>query len=434
MGPSAAEERKRWAIFCLAVVVSATIVYQAAKLSLAWYWENSGQTNNQIRAAKLTPTNAQVWAELGEGAEFGLDEANPIRAIPYFVRAVHANPLSATQWIELANAYEATGDVARATEAYENARRDYPISADVAWKYGNFLLRRGQTEQGLSEIHRALLNDPKLTALAMRSVWNFDPDVNLILDHLLPADEDADFVALDFFVGMHQIEPALEAWKRIVPLSAQTPIELKSAFPLLDELIARDRVDDAQRVWRAALEGARWPAAAPMDHSIVWNGGFETPIANGGLDWRVQQPPGAYTSVDPSIHHSGEHSLRVGFTGGVNVEFVHVFQIAPAQPDTTYDFQAFVRTEGISTDKGIQFEVFDPQHEPQVYLLTPGIMGTMPWTPVRAVVSTSPMTRFLEIRLHRFPSRLFDSKISGTIWIDDVTLVKKTVISSQSKP
>ena len=82
MGPSAAEERKRWAIFCLAVVVSATIVYQAAKLSLAWYWENSGQTNNQIRAAKLTPTNAQVWAELGEGAEFGLDEANPSSAIP----------------------------------------------------------------------------------------------------------------------------------------------------------------------------------------------------------------------------------------------------------------------------------------------------------------------------------------------------------------
>ena len=434
MGANLSDDRKRWATLCLAIVVSATIIYQAAKLSLAWYWDSSGETDKQIRAATLTPGNAQVWAELGQASQFSFDETKPDRAISYYLRAVHANPLSAAHWIVLADAYEATGDMTRASEAYENAKRDYPISGDVAWKYGNFLLRQAQTTQGLSEIHRALLNDPKLTALAIRSVWNFEPDVNLILDHLLPSDEDADFAALDFFVGVHQIQPALETWQRIVPLSRERPIELKRTFAFLDELITQDRADDAQQVWRAALEGSRWPVAAPIDHSIVWNGGFETPIANGGLDWRVEQRPGAYTSLDAAVHHSGAQSLRVGFTGGVNLEFVQVFQIEPAQPNTAYDFQAFVRTEGISTDSGVHFEIFDPQREPQVYVLTPNIVGSMPWTPVRAVVSTSPLSHFLEIRLHRFPSRLFDSKISGTIWVDDVTLVKKTVVSGHPKP
>jgi hypothetical protein len=300
----------------------------------------------------------------------------------------------------------------------------------VAWKYGNFLLRRGQTTQGLSEIHRALLNDPSLTALAIRSVWNFDPDVNLILGSVLPANEGADLAALDFFLGIHETQDALEAWKRIVALSRQQAIDIRRAFPLLDELIAEGRAEDAQRVWHEALQASRWPVATPMDHSIVWNGGFETPIANGGLDWRFQQLPGAYISADSSVYHSGSQSLRVGFTGGVNMDFAHVQQIEPAQPDTTYDFQVYVRTEDISTDSGVHFELFDPQHERAVYVLTPNIVGTTPWTAVHAKVTASPNTHFLEIRLHRFPGRLFDNKISGAIWIDDVTLVPEAAQSN----
>lgn len=416
---------RHWAVLCFAVAVSATMIYQAGKLSLAWYWENSGQPAKQIRAAELVPGNAEAWERLGEATQYSLNQANPSLAISYYLRAVRTNPLSASHWIVLANAYEATGDVSHALEAYENAKRDYPISADVAWKYGNFLLRQGQATQGLSEIHQALLNDPSLTPLAIRSVWNFDPDVNLILGSVLPANEDSDLTALNFFLGIHETQDALETWKRIVALSRQRAIDIRRTFPLLDELIAQDRADDAQRVWHEALEASRWPVAAPMDDSIVWNGGFETPIANGGLDWRFQQLPGGYVSTDSSVYHSGLESLRVGFTGGVNVDFAHVEQLEPAQPDTTYNFQAYVRTESISTDSGLHFELFDPRHEREVYVLTPNMVGTTPWTALHAKVTTGPNTHFLEVRLHRFPSRLFDNKISGAIWIDDVTLVKE---------
>ncbi len=423
MGSNFVGSGSRWAILGLAVAVSATMVYQAGKLSLAWYWENSGQPAKQIRAAELVPGNAEAWERLGESTQFSLNETNPSLAISYYLRAVRINPLSASHWMALANAYEATGDVSHAQEAYENAKRDYPISADVAWKYGNFLLRQGQATQGLSEIRQALLHDPSLTPLAIRSVWNFDPDVNLILGSVLPANENADLTALVFFLGIHETQDALEAWKRIVTLSRQQAIDIRRTFPLLDELIAEDRADDARRVWHEALEASRWPVATAVDDSIVWNGGFETPIANGGLDWRFQQLPGAYISIDSSVYHSGSKSLRIGFTGGVNVNFAHVQQIEPAQPDATYDFQAYVRTESISTDSGLHFELFDPQHERDVYVLTPNIVGTMPWTVLHAKVTTSPNTHFLEVRLVRFPSRLFDNKISGAIWIDDVTMV-----------
>ena len=427
MGSLVGNTGRRWAILCLAAAVSATLIYQAGKLSLAWYWESSGQAAKQARAARLVPGDAQAWELLGETTQFNLGGPDPHRAISYYLRAVRINPRSASHWIALAVSYEATGDMDHARDAYEKAQSVYPISADVAWKYGNFLLRQGQTTQGLAEIHRALLNDPQLTPLAIRSVWNFDPDVNLILGNLLPSNEDADFAALDFFVSMHEAQAELDTWERIVSLSSKKQIDLQRTFPLLDELIAKNRADDAQRVWHEALEASRWPAAPPVDRSIVWNGGFEYPIANGGLDWRLQQSPGAYINVDSAFHHSGSRSLRVGFTGGVNMDFTQVQQIAPAQPSTTYNFQAYVRTEDISTDSGMHFEVFDPQHQAQVYALTPNMLGSTPWIPVRAEITTAPQTHFLEVRLRRFPSRLFDSKINGTIWIDDVTLIPKPI-------
>ena len=425
---------KRWAILCLALAVSFAIVYQAGKLSLAWYWERSGQTVKQLRAAELVPGDAKAWEQLGEAAQFNFNEADPERAISYYLRAAAINPRSAVHWIELADAYEATGDVLDSKKAYENAKRDYPLSADVAWKYGNFLLRQGQMAEGLAEIHRAVSNDPHLTALAIQSIWNFDPDVHLILDSVLPADEDADFAALNFFISIHQTDAELEAWRRIVPLSRQTPIDLKRTFALLDDLIAQNRSEDAENVWREALQASRWPASPPVDDSIVWNGGFEAPLANGGLDWRFEEPPGVYISVDSSVHHSGSRSLRIGFTGGVNMDFDHVQQIEPARPNTTYEFQAYVRMVRISTDSGVHFELFDPQDQGHVYVLTSNMVGSTPWIAVRAEVTTSLQTHFLAIRVHRFPTRLFDNKISGTMWIDDVTLTPKPTKSSHASP
>ena len=425
MGSFFGDAGKRWAILCLAAAVSATLIYQAGKLSLAWYWGSSGQSAEEMRAVRLVPGDAQAWKQLGEAVEFNFADPDLKSAITYYLRAVKENPRSASNWIALAIAYEAMGDLNRAKDAYKHALRDYPISAEVAWQYGNFLLRQGQTAQALSEIHRALLTDPKLTPLAIRSVWNFNPDVNLILGSVLPADENVDFAALDFFVSQHETQAELQAWQRIVLLAREKPIALQKAFPLLDELITQNRTAEVQRAWREALEASRWTAAPPVDHSVVWNGGFEAPIANGGLDWRIQQVPGAYISVDSVVHHSGSRSLRVGFTGGVNLDFAHVQQIEPVQPNAVYDFQAYVRTEDISTDSGVHFEIFDPERQSQVYVLTPNMRGSTPWISVHAKVTTSPQTHFLEVRLHRFPSHFFDNKISGTIWVDDVTLTPR---------
>ncbi|MGB9431071.1 MAG: hypothetical protein WBQ89_02410, partial [Candidatus Acidiferrum sp.] len=89
-----------------------------------------------------------------------------------------------------------------------------------------------------------------------------------------------------------------------------------------------------------------------------------------------------------------------------------------------------MRTERISTDRGIRFEILDPRHSSSVQLMTPDVVGTNPWTLVQSDLVTGPDTHLLKITLRRIPSWKFDNKLSGTVWVDDVAL---TPISKASK-
>jgi tetratricopeptide (TPR) repeat protein len=412
---------KRGLLLCLAIVIFCTIAYQATMLWLAWDWGRSSQLNQQVRGARLEPGNAEAWDRIGEALAANFDNADSTQSVSFFERAVQVDAHSASDWMDLAQAYEINGELSQASHAYEQAQNDYPISADVLWKYGNFLLREGQTSQGLQEVHRALLTDPKLIPLAISRIWTFDPDVNVILHNVLPDKQEARFDALDFLAAKHEDAASLETWKQITAVAKTKPIDIRDAFPFLNELTSTDQAAKAERIWHEALAASGRPDTEPADGSLIWNGGFEEPIVNGGLGWRFDQVPGAYISTDSNIQHSGEKSLRVDFTGGVNLDFHHVHQITPVEPSTHYIFQCFMRTDSISTESGMRFEVVD-LNDNEVSLMTPDLTGTNPWTPLRIDVTTGRDTHFLDIRLRRLPSRLFDNKLSGTVWVDDVSL------------
>ena len=107
-------------------------------------------------------------------------------AISYYRRAVQLNPRSAFYKLDLASALEMSGDDAEAEKYYRAAQENYPISAEVSWKYGNFLLRQQRLPEAYAEIHRAVVVDPKLIPLAVSRAWHSNPDVHVLLDQVLP--------------------------------------------------------------------------------------------------------------------------------------------------------------------------------------------------------------------------------------------------------
>jgi hypothetical protein len=401
--------------------IAALMIAQAGRVWLANDRIDSGELTLIEGGTRLVPGNAEGWDRLGRFRQWDFRNPDPAAATLDYERAVREEPLSPYYWMDLAGAYEQTGDIARAQQAYGRAKADYPISADVAWQYGNYLLRQQESSAGLEEIQRAVRTDPSLLPLAISRAWLSTHDVNVLLDQVLPANLNAYFKALDFFQSTQDPKSALVVWNRL--LSLGKPFPLASALPFLGELSREDRSKDAQRVWLEAVQASGSSPKPQSDVSLIWDGGFTQDFPNGGLGWYWDSPLGAAIDFDAPRISNGTRSIRLDFGGGNNIDLDAPFQFVPVEAHHTYHFRAYLRTDRITTESGLRFSIIDPHHPGAVNVVTDNLTGTNPWTPSDAEVLTGPETHFLLVRLYRSPSRLFENKLAGTAWIADVSLV-----------
>ena len=133
--------RARWSFFVGILLIAGSLVFVGGKVWLAAHWDASWDPDRLLRAANLEPTDADYWYRLGLYEKWNFEHRDLRRAVVYYQRATEVDPRSDTYWMDLADAYEAVGQMARSREAFERAQSAHPISSDVAWRYGNFLLR-----------------------------------------------------------------------------------------------------------------------------------------------------------------------------------------------------------------------------------------------------------------------------------------------------
>jgi tetratricopeptide (TPR) repeat protein len=421
---------RRRILLAVSFIIAVVLIYHASEIWLASHRLDSGKIAVMERGAALLPGDASAWDRLGRMRQWDFVESDLPGAIEDYQRAIRYDPLSAHYWMDLASAYEASGDDASARSAYLHAKSVYPASAEVAFHYGNFLLREQEFPEAYAELQRAVASDPTLLPLAISRTWRSSEDVNDLLDNVLPANTEAYLQALDFFAYIHQGQAALAVWQRLLRLGK--PFPLPRAFPFLEELIAEDRADDARSVWRTAPAAAGLPHDEPGDQNLVWNGGFSQEFANGGLDWRWTPLMGVEIGFDSAGAPNGSRALRLDFNGGSNLAVNGPAQYVPVEPGRNYHFHALMRTEGITTESGMRFQITDPNHDGALNVATENFTGSRPWTPADADLTTGPATHFLLVRLFRNPSRLFENKLEGTVWVADISLTASGTPAGQT--
>jgi hypothetical protein len=419
MESPAAGTNPRMVVLFICIASALLLSFQASKIWLADYRVHTDRINQMERGVALEPANGAAWDRIGRLRLADFETPDPMGAIQDFQKAVQGDPLSADYWMDLAGGYEAAGNIPRARQAFDRAQAVYPTSAQVAWIYGNFLLRQRDYDDGFSLFNRAVRTDPNLVPLAISRTWHSNQNVDLLLSQVLPVDADAYFQAIDFMISVNRSDLALVIWRRI--LSLGKPVALPRSFPLLELLIQTDRSEDASRVWREALGAAGLPHEEPPNHSVIWNGDFTSTFSNGGLGWRWNSPFGAAIDFDLPPTASGR-SVRLDFGGAANLDLDQPLEFVPVQPARSYHFHAMIRTEAISTEKGVLFAITDPNHYRAVNVLTENIAGSHPWKVTDVDFTTGPETHFLLVQLRRFQSLLFENRLSGTAWIADVSL------------
>jgi tetratricopeptide (TPR) repeat protein len=421
-----ATSTSRVALLIAAGALALYLGYFSVRSAWATYYTDENTRYGFERAAKIEPGDARNWFLLGKYLQYGFEEEDPGRVIASYKKALEIDPRYTAAWLELAAAYEGQNDLPAARNAYLTAKKTYPGSAEVSWRYGNFLLRQDELEPAFAEIRRAVEADPNRAAEAFSRSERVEPDAEVILNRVLPANAIVYLTVMRDLTSEGEVDSALKVWNRLAAMHPQ--IKMQDIFLLVMRLHDAGRPQEAHRVWEqaAALTGLG-PFEGAQD-SVVWDGGFESDVTGDGYAWRLSSGANgtndagaAQISFDPRHAHSGKRSLRVSFDGSSDVDFRNGCQTVPVEAGTAYELSAWMAAKDLTTDQGVRLEL-KPRAGGAPAASTEQMHGTQDWTHVTTVWGGASGVQEMEICLRREPSDEEDNKIRGTVWVDDVAL------------
>jgi tetratricopeptide (TPR) repeat protein len=407
----------RSALAAGALLVTAYLCYFSVRTARAEYYIRQDTLYGYERAIQIESEDPQSWYLLGRHLQYSLEDQDPQRAIRSYLKSLEIDPHSTTTWLDLAALYESEGSLADARGAFLRAQKSYPLSAEVSWRYGNFLLRQGELEPAFVEIRHSVEADPYRATEAFSRCARVEPDVDVILDRVVPSDRNVYLAIIQDLMGEQQVANALKVWKRLAALRPK--LALPDVSMLVNSLRQAGYPREAREIWQQSVEFAGLTQLQSPD-SAVWDGGFESNEVGQAYTWRFSSAAhGVQISFDSREKHSGQRSLRVSFDGNSDISFRDVCQTMPLQRGTRYEVSGWMQTKALTTDKGVSIEL---RGAADATATTEQAHGTQPWTRFTALWEGAEENQEVEVCLKREPSDQEVNKISGTVWLDDVAV------------
>jgi len=411
----------RGAVLILALAAAVLLSYFSIRNAVAVDNADLQTRQGYERSTRLEPGDYRNWYLLGRYWQYNLEDTDAAKAGQAYSAALSLNPRSADVWSDLASVYEAEGNPSGARDAYLHAKRAYPLSPEISWRYGNFLLRQGELDPAFTEIRHAVEVDHALGAQAFSRSRGVEPDVQKIVDRVLPQASDVYVQVISDQVFEGHIEIALAVWDRLTAIHPR--LRLPDVYSLTGDLLKRKKYADARRVWDQAVGFAGLGDLQGPRDSVLWDGGFESGLSGGSFTWLYPVNfQGVQISIDSRETHSGNHSLRLTFDGRTNVYFNHICHNVVVEPSTDYRFSAWVRTRELATDQGIRFELRPLGTQDGSAVVTSDVHGTQPWSQVETSWTSGKDVQEMQVCLLRYASDQEGHRIQGTAWIDDVAL------------
>jgi hypothetical protein len=153
----------------------------------------------------------------------------------------------------------------------------------------------------------------------------------------------------------------------------------------------------------------------------VYNGSFEAAPKPSPLDWGIETAHDVEAKRVASEAHDGGWALQLIFDGQDNVEYHGVGQ-QTVLTRGRWRAEAFVRTDGITTDKGVELRIYNPVEPQSLDARSQGMTGTQGWSKIDQTFDVREDTEVVRIEIMREASLKFDNKIAGRAWIDSVAI------------
>jgi len=310
-------------------------------------------------------------------------------------------------WCAYAELLSADRQKPLAVSAFEHAVTLGPQMSPVLMRVANFDFSEGRTDHALAMTNRIL-----------RQTDAFDQELFSYLSR--------SGIPVSKLAGV-AVPPTLRAatswfsWLRTRGSDANLS-ELWSWMQQNQLLDQKTATDFAWTFWQrkefatAQHSWAEW--VNPLSHgnlppSRLANQRFREPPNGSPFDWTFIAAAGVDISRDDG--------LVIHFSGTDNIAFANVLQYTTVSGGR-YRFSAEISGDGLTTDQGPFFHIFDPIHPAILNLEGSPFKGTISRSWIGLDIPASADTRPLVIQIERRPSQKFNNKINGTLHVYQVSL------------
>lgn len=412
-------KRRLLPILILIFVIIAGYSVLSVWKGVSLYLENPSRNDLEM-AIRLIPSNPDPYYWMALYHEWDLRNIDHEQSLYFLKKAIEYHPLEQQYWIQLAKVFLRMGQKEASEKALDNAIFVFPTGYQGRWVGGNLLLQQGAIEKAFPHFAYILTHYPNQAYLIYEVLRRSFDNPDLIFEKVVPKDPASTSQYLSYLYEMGSKESAKKVWQNKTLLGHHMSRE--EILRHIEFLIRGGDFREAFERWKAGLRQEGLPLGPEGD--LITNGGFEKEALLGrGFDWRMSPVPGAEVSIDPARGVEGKQSLRISFNGQENVDFHHVSQYVALKPDTDYTLKAKIKTSGLTTQSGLKMEILGVG--PSFYKASDSLTGDHDWKELEIPFRTPAKCEGGLVRFRRERTDKFDRFISGTAWIDQVSLKER---------
>lgn len=399
------------------LVLSSVLLVGAVAFAFADYRHLAPETSEGARLGKFY---LQDDSQSVEDIRSRLEKVGYGTAAPVFRAALGRDAGSADRWSDVGEALLSTGDRSLAGYCYRRAGELAPSDLQILLNAGDFYSNTGDSRRAVAAFSNILRQSNDAAEKALRyNTFTYYERMHVRQNGML-GDAIPDAASAQGYVRylMEEADPA--AVRDVWLWSHEKGFDDdRQTVECVTYLFRKQNFAAAFEGWNRHFEGREDP---DRKSSAVFNGGFEYELVGSDLDWHFNGLDGVRVARDGVIFHDGRHSLRIDFTGNDNPDFRHVSQVVLLRPGR-YRFQAYLRTDGITSDQGVRFGIRDVRSN-RVLAETAALTGTNDWRNVEADVDVPAGVSMAAVEFARHRSIRIDNQLSGTAWVDNVKLTR----------
>jgi hypothetical protein len=365
---------------------------------------------------ELAPGNAFVHLASASILEKSFMPDDLPKALKEYEKAVTLSPNDFRLWLELSRAYERYGEFEKAERAFKRTSDLAPNYAVVQWNFGNFLLRRGRTDEAFVFIRGAARSDRSLIETAAALSWTlFNGDVSKITSSFGDTPNLRAGLAVHLSL-LQRFDEAVELWKSI-------PADSREELKVADETLVSRLMEAHQYNKAVEILRLRKEAALPQI-GMVSNSGFEEEILVNDaniFEWKIGESSGIHVGLDDTESRTGKRSFLIVFdTDGRT--FRDISQVVVVVPNRSYRLSVSQKSD-FRTSASMRWVIQNPMTGEKI-ASTSVVPMTSDWADVTVDFTVPDGLEGVIVRLVRDGCSTQICPIYGKVWFDDVALFR----------